>query len=436
MLWLSLLLTALLSTGAFYVLRHVQKVRGKIRGESNGTSPAGTRKHPRRRKLRNGMIAFMVGGLILFSSFYAGNRVAFARLVGGSARWIQAGGQSYLYVEADTPYDLGYHTGVQLANQIVTLQSLLFLMALVQGYNYFEMQTRASEYLPYIPLQYQQELQGTADGATEQSGLLVTFADVLLQAVFFDLYYGRISPTQAVKPATLGCTALAANNSDGTIVLGQNVDLVKVFAQVGSFVLHKLGNDPLVFTYRFGASPAMPVGKNAHNVTITLNLVQTNVVAPVTTPVFVLTREGLAHNTTAAALCQTLFSGISNSFSRNFIIADEAEIIATQVLPNNHTTEYPATTAVRTNTFLDPHWQDTLANPTYSKARQAYAEGVLAGNYTDSNLSEGELLSILRDAPVICREEGGMMGTATVAFMTRQSFGVGTANDGIGTVPI
>src|SRR5512137_770548 len=99
--------------------------------------------------------------------------------------------------------------------------------------------------------------------------MLVTFSDVLLQAIFFDLFYGRITPTQQLKPATLGCTTLAANNSDGKIILGQNVDLIKSFAQVGAFVLHKLGNDPLVFTYRFGACPAMPIGKNAYNVTIT-----------------------------------------------------------------------------------------------------------------------------------------------------------------------
>ncbi len=436
MLWLSLLLTALLSATVFLFLRHVLNVRRKIRNESEGTSARVPVKHPRLKKIKRGLLVFLVGGLILFSSFYVSNRVAFARSVGGSARWIQTGGQSYLYIEADTPYNLGYHTGVQLSNQIVTLQTLLFTMALLQGYNYFEMQTLASEYLPFIPDQYQQELQGTADGATGQSGLLVTFADVLLQAVFFDLFYGRITPSQQVKPATLGCTTLAANNSDGQIILGQNVDLVKLFAPVGSFVLHKLGNDPLVFTYRYGASPAMPIGKNEYNVTLTLNLVQTNVVAPVTTPAFVLTREGLAHSTTGADLYQTLLFSTSSSFGRNFVIADDVQIIAAQVAPTNHTTEYPATTVVRTNTFLDPYWQAMLSNPTYSKERQIYAEGTIAGNYTDGNLSNDELLSILGDAPVICRDEEGSTGTATVAFMTRHSFGIGTTNGAIGVVPI
>ncbi len=436
MLWLSLLITSFLSVVAFLLIRGLLKTRRKRQDEHNVTTSKKTHKHPRWQKVKKSLLVFMVGGAILFSSFYVGNRVAFARSVGGSAQWIQTGGQSYLYIEADTPYDLGYHTGVQLANQIVTLQTLLLTMALLQGYNYFEMQTLASEYLSYIPDQYQQELQGTADGATGQSGLLVTFADVLLQAVFFDLFYGRITPSQEVKPATLGCTTLAANNSDGQIILGQNVDLVKLFAPVGSFVLHKLGNDPLVFTYRYGASPAMPIGKNEYKVTLTLNLVQTNVVAPVTTPAFVLTREGLAHSTTAADLYQTLLFSTSSSFGRNFVIADDVQIIAAQVAPTNHTTEYPATTVVRTNTFLDPYWQAMLSNPTYSKERQLYAEGTLAGNYADGNLSDDELLSILGDAPVICRDEEGSTGTATVAFMTRHSFGIGTTNGPIGIIPI
>ncbi len=436
MLWISLCVATLLSVVVFLSIWQVLKTRRKVRNASSGMALKPTRKHPRLHKVKRGLIVLVLGGAILFSSFYLGNRIGFARAVSGNARWIETGGQSYLYIEADTPYDLGYHTGVQLSNQIVALQTLLFLMAVVQGYNYFEMQTLASEYLPYIPDQYQQELLGTADGASGQSGLLVTFADVLLQAVFFDLYYGRIAPTHQVKPATHGCTALAANNSDGRIMLGQNVDLVKIFGQVGSFVLHKLGNDPLVFSYRYGACPAWPIGKNEYNVTLTFTLVQTNVIAPVTTPVFVLTREGLAHNTTALDLGQTFLSGTSSSFGRTFIIADDVHIIAAQVLPTNVTTEYPATIVVRTNTFLDPCWQATLANPTYSKERQAYAEGTLAGNYTDGNLSEDELLSILGDAPVICRDEEGLMGTATVAFMTRHSFGIGTANDAIGVIPI
>ncbi len=436
MLWISILLASLLSTAAFLLIRHGLKARRKTHNESNSTSSSVPIKHPRWRKVKKGLRVFLVSGAILFSSFYVGNRIAFARTVGGSARWVQAGGQSYLYIEAENAYDLGYHTGAQLAYQIVTLQTLLFTMSLLQGFNYFEMQRRASEYLAYIPAQYQQELQGTADGATGQSGLLVTFADVLLQSVFFDLFYGQITPSLPVKPATLGCTSIGANNSDGTISVGQNVDLIKIFAQAGAFVLHKLGNDPLVFTYRFGASPAMPIGKNEFNVTMTLNLVQTRIIAPVTTPFFVLAREGLGHNSTATDLNQTLLSGTYKSFSYNFVIADDTQIIAAQVVPDNFTTECPGTTIVRTNTFLDPHWQGALANPSYSKDRQLYAEGVLAGNYSDGNLSEVELLSILQDAPVICRDEGGTTGTGTVAFMTSHSFGVGTAYDGIGVVPI
>ncbi|OLS13305.1 MAG: hypothetical protein RBG13Loki_3088 [Promethearchaeota archaeon CR_4] len=65
-----------------------------------------------------------------------------------------------------------------------------------------------------------------------------------------------------------------------------------------------------------------------------------------------------------------------------------------------------------------------------------YAEGILAGNFTDGQLSEEELLSILRDAPIICRDEEGMMGTKTVAFMTRHIFGIGMPSGTIGIIPI
>ena len=88
------------------------------------------------------------------------------------------------------------------------------------------------------------------------------------------------------------------------------------------------------------------------------------------------------------------------------------------------------------NTFLDPHWQIELKDLSYSKERQQYAEFLLSNACTDSKLTLYELHSILGDSPIICRDEGGLLSSETIAFMTTSTFGIGNTNANIGYIPI
>ena len=119
-----------------------------------------------------------------------------------------------------------------------------------------------------------------------------------------------------------------------------------------------------------------------------------------------------------------------------YIIANKSNLIALQSLPENQTVTYPSTIVVQSNTFREPLWQDTLIDPMYSKDRQIYAENLIDSVYNNNELTNEELLDILRDQPVICRNEKGIFGTGTLAFMTTKSFGLGNPNGKIGVTPI
>ena len=107
-----------------------------------------------------------------------------------------------------------------------------------------------------------------------------------------------------------------------------------------------------------------------------------------------------------------------------------------QALPENQTKVTLTTIAVRTNRYLDPNWQDKLADPEYSKDRQEYAEELIEEEYEDNKLTNEELLKILGDEPIICRNGEGLFTMETAAFITTESFGLGTVNGKVGEIPI
>jgi len=379
----------------------------------------------------------LLGGGINFSVSNISNRIAFFKPdISGLSKWITSNGQKYLYIKADSSFDLGFHTGYRLSNEIVKMKNLISISSPSFGLKYLEVENLCKKYLPFIPEKYDQEMKGISEGATSSSGIIISFTDILVQSVFFEALYGRVIPKSLVIEETLGCTAFGSLNSDGTVIIGQNMDLTKTFEGVQSFVLHKLKEDPFVFTYRLGGCPALPMGKNEYGVTVIVNLVQTNIVAPIMTPTFVLIREGLASENTIEGFKNAIFPNNKSSYSRNFIIADDNNLVAVQSLPENQTLTYPSTTVVHSNTFNELLWQETLIDPSYSIDRQLYAENLLENVYNGNELTNEELLNILRDQPRICRNEKGIFGIGTLAFMTTKSFGLGNPNGKIGVIPI
>ncbi|MFX0061540.1 MAG: C45 family autoproteolytic acyltransferase/hydrolase [Candidatus Hermodarchaeota archaeon] len=352
--------------------------------------------------------------------------------------WRDSNGQKYLYVKADSHYDLGLCTGKGLVEQIEFIRMAIQGMAEMFKMDITKFQKIANLYLPYIPQQYVDEITGITDGVNEISEMQFTLKDIQFQALFLNILHGQITPSlppgQSLIPQ--GCTAFGAINDDGSIVLGQNYDADGRLQPAHSWVLHELADDPLVFSHRLGAILGIPMAKNEHGLIFTVNLVQSNVKAPIMVPRFVLVREALAKCKTAEEAYKTLFSEEKFPFSLNLLIGDREKIIAVQVHPEQIRPVYVKKTIVQSNQYDYIDWVQYLRNPTYSQERQIYAEQKLAEIYaTNTRITNDDLLNILRDSPIICRDQGGGIGT-TVAFMTKESFGVGTAKDAIGKLPI
>lgn len=376
-------------------------------------------------------IYLLLGGVI-FSFYNISNRIAFSRIHSGYSEWRNSNGESYLYVNADNYYDLGYHTGKGLATNIALMKYELMISSLMFGIDYFSMIEIAKQYIEYIPENYLIELYGVSEGATAGSGLYLSFDDILVQSVFLEIIYGRVLPDKIVS---FGCTAFGTINNENITLIGQNIDLIKPMGLCGAFVLHKFRDDPLVFSYRIGAC-TIPMGKNEYDIVVNLNLVQLNIVSELTIPFFVLARDAFSHSTTIEECYNYFFQNHTLPYGCNLLIAQETELLAIQCLPNEFNLKYPNSTVVHSNTYLNQTWQTKLADPNYSKERQEYAENILQSAFEDEILTDSELLTLLGNRPIICRDEGGITGDGTVAFLTTNYFGIGTANENVGLIPI
>jgi len=375
---------------------------------------------------------YLLLGSVIFTFYNLSNRIAFSRIYSGYSEWRNSNGESYLYINADDYYDLGYHTGKELALNIGLMKYELMISSLMFGIDYFSMIRIAKQYIEYIPENYLLELYGMSEGASAGSGLYISFEDILVQSVFLEIIYGRVLPDKIVS---FGCTAFGTINNNNHSLIGQNIDLIKPMGLCGAFVLHKFQDDPLVFTYRIGAC-TIPMGKNEHKVVINMNLVQLNIVSNITLPFFVLAREALSKSTTVEECYDNFFQNHYLPYGCNLLMAQNNTLLAIQCLPDEFNLNYPNSTVVHSNTYLNESWQTKLADPSYSKVRQEYAETILQSAYEDNLLTDSELLSLLGNKPVICRDEGGITGDGTVAFLTTNYFGLGTVHENIGLIPL
>ncbi len=359
------------------------------------------------------------------------------------AEWRDSNGQRYLEVAAEDPFTIGLLQGERLADQIHHLKHYVedFSVRYAtkrKSYTKFRELAR-NGYEKFFPPHFIAEMKGFAEGAKDMD-----YEDILVQNCFFDIVYGQLIPEDVenllLGDYALGCTAFGIMNTHGadknpTTLIGQNFDYAKFFRKALSFVHLKKPDKPEVFALRLGGMLCLPAGRNSLGVAMTINAIKSRVQGTLTMPATAKARLCLETSVTADS-CYDLFFSMPNSGPCNLLIADNAEIIAVEVLPEDHVKKNVTTTVVKSNTFVTGRLQQYLTHPKYSKLRQYYAAGRLNQMYEDKGgvITDDDLLELLRDKPIICRKK--RLQPKTIAFITRKYFGTGNPLDNpIGQIP-
>lgn len=370
----------------------------------------------------------------------------FEKEIKGTSEWKESNGQQYLEIEADNYYSLGYLEGKALSKQILKLKHGLALLALKPKERKY--QKMARNYLDKFPEEYKEEMCGISKGVSETSFFKhISFDKVLLQNTFLDIEYGQKIPNKAGK-IEMGCTSFGVKNNDGTTTLGQNLDLNPSLASTLSFVLHKVADQPKIFSLRVGSGLGLPMGKNEHGVYATLSIVKSNVKGHFTSSSTVRARRVFENATSAqegAKLALSTNSDLDDiepaTAAFNMMGADKEEILSLQVHPRGFQFR-EGNPIVTSNRFTGKEWNDKFfADGNYSLNRQERAEEEITKAFEDGKVTNEELLTILKikeplegkEDSEICRLTGD---SQTLAFFTKESFGLGSPYDGIGKVPI
>jgi len=378
-----------------------------------------------------GIVLLMIGLTLGLTSLSI--RVYCFRSVNGIAEWRSTGGQKYLYVWADSDFELGYLAGQGLSKEIYALKQILFLASPKYGLSYNFLAEISQEYETYIPEYLMEEMRGMAFGASYQLGLPITYEDILIQNCWLDIIYGRVFPTQL---GPLACTAIGFQNTNGSITLGQNFDFTASFLSTLSFVLHQKGDDEKIFSLRFGAGLDLPIGKNAHITslaTVIRSTMMANYMIPITCRTRLAFEQAQSYEDFYSVFFETL--QVNHSLSFNLIFADERSMLGVEVLPNQ-TYALENFSIIKSNTYTHPDWQEWLFDQTYSKDRQLRAELLLQDRLADGILSENELQQILEDSPTIHKIAQNGTDVGTLAFFSSHQFGIGNFEAELGHVPI
>jgi hypothetical protein len=358
---------------------------------------------------------------------YGSVRIFSIRHVNGEAEWRESNSQPYLYVSAKNSYDLGYLSGQKLYKQIFSLKTILILLSSQFDTSYSELKKQSLEYIPFIPSEQIDEMNGIADGATNKLGIPINFNDILIQNTWFDILYGKIIPdmTEVNEIDPLGCTAISVMNNESFPVFGQNFDFTLIFKSCTSFVLHKLGNNPAIFGLKFGAALNFPIGKNENGVSVLTTIIKTNVRSSTMIPTTCRTRLALEQAQNASSYVNLFYNilGKNQSVGFNSIIIDNKVMFSVGVVPNNTNILTPLK-IVRTNTFVNESWQKYLVDTNYSKDRQNEAEKQLDVMLEDLEFNHGELMDILQSTPIIFQKTEKKNEIATLAFLTCSNFAI------------
>ncbi|OLS14364.1 MAG: hypothetical protein RBG13Loki_2013 [Promethearchaeota archaeon CR_4] len=359
------------------------------------------------------------------------------------AEWRESNGQPYLEVVAQDPFTAGLLQGKCLVDQIrhmkhYVLHFIIRYAAKRQSYKKFRELARKG-YEKFFPSRYIEEMNGVAEGAR-----VVDYDDILVQNCFSDIIYGHLIPDNPENPLLrkfdLGCTAFGIINTQTSdnipkTLIGQNFDYPGYFRRALSFVHLKSPDKPEVFALRLGGMLCLAAGRNSCGIALTVNAVKARVQADLTMPVTAKARLCL-ETANSAEMCYKIIFDLPIGGSCNFLLADNTEIIATEVLSKHSVKQNATTTIVKSNTYVTEQLQQYLTRPNYSKQRQFYATGRLDQMYENKGgmLNDDDLLELLRDQPIICRKK--RLQPKTIAFITRQYFGTGNPVDNpIGRVP-
>jgi len=383
-------------------------------------------------KLSKKILSIFLMLMIMVTVLYGSIRIFSIRHVNGEAEWKESNFQPYLYVSAENSYDLGYLTGQKLYKQIFSLKNILLLLSPQFETSYSELKKQSLEYVPFIPSEHLDEMNGIAEGATNKLGIPINFNDILIQNTWFDILYGKIIPdmTQVNDNDPLGCTAISVMNNDSVPVFGQNFDFTLIFKSCTSFVLHKLGNNPAIFGLKFGAALNFPIGKNENGVSVLTTIIKTNVKASTMIPTTCRTRLALEQAQNASSYVNFFYNilGKNQSVGFNSIIIDKNNMFSVDVVPNNTNILTPSK-IVRTNTFVNESWQKYLVDANYSKDRQNEAEMQLEVMLEDSDFTHEDLMDILQSTPIIFQKTENKKEIATLAFLTCLNFAIQNIED-------
>ena len=345
--------------------------------------------------------------------------------------WKESNGQKYLEARGDTLFDLGAAIGHGMAKEIAfTKRMQKFSLDKIRALpgTSGRLEYLVDGYLGCIPEKYAEEIEGIARGYNDETGDSATYREIAMQSCLLDIA-GRFRSDAVLYKE--GCTDLAAVNADGSVAHGQNYDSDPVTTPSNAWVLQITKNEPALFQLRVGAGIGWPVGKNECGIAMTVSFINTLFDPEPMTPRSCLVRRAFEETTAnSASLVMTDQDGRS-PFSYGFMISDSYTCICTQVTPYERRDRICTGTAVQTNRYTYPDWEQYLRNPGYSAVRQQYAEELMASAYGEKkHIDDDMLMDILRNRPRICRDK-------TVLFMTRKHFGMGKPADcPLGEMPL
>lgn len=395
----------------------------------------------RSRKAKIGK-AFLIIGLVLFASNISIRVYSYFSVeapISGSAEWIDSNGQKYLNIKADDYYSLGFHTGYHLWRQILNAK---VAMSMYINNDHLEL---IREFEKHIPNEYIEEMKGIAKGVSVRAGIYISYEDILKQNVFLDIYYGKINAMQNLNQNPIGCTSIAVKNGNGTIVAGQNFDFTTILGKGKllesiSFVYHEVKGKNAVFSLRLGGILALPTAKNSKGVLSLTNVISSNLQTAPGLPEMIKFRMALENANNVDEFKEIVFSE-NPKFVLNLIFINSTAMIGIQ---NNITAIRLNQSAViiHANRFEYADWNEAyMHKPRYSEGRLTNAKSlVFSAIYDDSYFSEADLFSILTNRNDAFGENSAIIqnsnDVSTMAFITTEYFGLGTAEGARGRLPI
>jgi len=341
------------------------------------------------------------------------------------SEWRFSNGQSYLHVEADNYYTLGYLEGQNLAFQTAWMKNMIMLQAQQIGLSYDIAIYYALDYLDYFSEEYILEMQGFADAIDvvqipfmgQIYSISIDFLDVLVQNCFWDIYYGKIVPMLSGYPQepliVAGCTAIGSNTGRKA-VLGQTFDISLLMQPTTSWVYTKIQGKK-VFSFRTGSMLAMG-GVNGHGVAISVNLMEVLNVGCIGKPISVIYRSALEN---AKNVRQAKNIILDNDFTLgwNFIIRDKRHIVAIETIPNSFSIERirRGSYTFDANIYENPYFKAFMIYPTNYLERYNRVSELCQTYNQDGKLDIHDLFKIYSDTLISRR------------YTSPDPLGVGTA---------